>query len=642
MKLEWRDCRIRWDGEILELGNSRLESRWILGGGGLDLALFRRREGDFCWQGQPGPGSPLPPPHLKHRVLHSPWQGSEDRLELELRWPGRRQLLEIWPGGAFVACRRRWLGGAAFASALLPAAEGGVEQDAAPAAGAGEDVICAAALPAVHLDWQCVTLREQSDLRDALVLEQSAPVYPREELRLEGTALLLRARPGGEVLAAVRAAPACGGPGGFRLVGGRLEVWGTSPMEPGHTAGEGCRCFVGAAEDADSLWRAWRESYRMLWKAPWQSRGRMLSNTWGDRSRDSRVCAAFVADEIRLAARLGLDCVQIDDGWQKGRTKNSARPQGGAWGSYYDADPDFWAPHPQRFPDGLAPLVRLAKAQGVELGLWFSPDSSGEFCHWKEDVETLLGLWRQGIRVFKLDGVDLPGDRALRRYQKLLEAVCRATGGRVDLQQDITAQRRMGMLLGCQYGSLFVENRYTDFGNYYPHRTLRNLWSLARFVPAQRLLMELPNPARNPQNYGRDSLAPVRWPLDWLLASVICGQPLFWMELSGLSNAQRAQLAEAAAQLEPWRQLLWECDIQPVGSRPDGFSVCGFFCRHPAGGGLVLALREMGKADILRLGRPVKLQKLLGGPARCSDWPEGYIQLLRPASFGLFCWSEPD
>ena len=150
--------------------------------------------------------------------------------------------------------------------------------------------------------------------------------------------------------------------------------------------------------------------------------------------------------------------------------------------------------------------------------------------------------------------------------------------------------------------------------------------------------MELPNPARNPQNYENDPLAPGRWQLEWLLASVICAQPLFWMELSGLSNAQRFQLAEAVERMKPWRQILWECDIQPVGSMPDGFSVCGFFCSHPAGGGLVLALREMGEQDTLQLDKPVKLEKLLGGPARCGESPRSYIQLLSPGSFGLFRW----
>lgn len=101
------------------------------------------------------------------------------------------------------------------------------------------------------------------------------------------------------------------------------------------------------------------------------------------------------------------------------------------------------------------------------------------------------------------------------------------------LQQDITAEQRMGYLAAREYGTLFVENRYTDFGNYYPHRTLRNLWMLARYVPAQRMLFELLNPARNTERYRADPLAPGRYTADYLFASVMAAQPLLWMELSG-------------------------------------------------------------------------------------------------------------
>ena len=38
-----------------------------------------------------------------------------------------------------------------------------------------------------------------------------------------------------------------------------------------------------------------------------------------------------------------------------------------------------------------------------------------------------------------------------------------------------------------EYGNIFLENRYTDWGNYFPYRTLRNLWQLSRYVPAERI-----------------------------------------------------------------------------------------------------------------------------------------------------------
>ena len=91
---------------------------------------------------------------------------------------------------------------------------------------------------------------------------------------------------------------------------------------------EGCTCVLGTAP-AERLWEQYRAFYRLGWQAPWQRHALLLSNTWGDRNRDARVCETFVLQEIDRAAALGLDTVQIDDGWQKGTTVNSARPLGG-------------------------------------------------------------------------------------------------------------------------------------------------------------------------------------------------------------------------------------------------------------------------------------------------------------------------
>ena len=57
----------------------------------------------------------------------------------------------------------------------------------------------------------------------------------------------------------------------------------------------------------------------------------------------------------------------------------------------------------------------------------------------------------------------------------------------------MTAGRRWGYHYGNEYGNIFLENRYTDWGNYHPHWTLRNLWMLARTVPPQNLQIEFLN-----------------------------------------------------------------------------------------------------------------------------------------------------
>ena len=84
---------------------------------------------------------------------------------------------------------------------------------------------------------------------------------------------------------------------------------------------------------------------------------------------------AFISGEIRAAHRLGIDIVQIDDGWQLGRSMNSGDANAPAiTEGFYALDPNYWTVDPERFPNGLAALSQEAQDLGLELGLWFTPD----------------------------------------------------------------------------------------------------------------------------------------------------------------------------------------------------------------------------------------------------------------------------
>ena len=69
--------------------------------------------------------------------------------------------------------------------------------------------------------------------------------------------------------------------------------------------------------------------------------------------------AAAASGAVAGAEARDAAVVQIDDGWQKGRSANSAKGKG-VWNGYWAADPDFWQPDARRFPGGLAPVVRAA------------------------------------------------------------------------------------------------------------------------------------------------------------------------------------------------------------------------------------------------------------------------------------------
>lgn len=126
-------------------------------------------------------------------------------------------------------------------------------------------------------------------------------------------------------------------------------------------------------------------------------------------------------------------------------------------------------------------------------------------------------------------------------------------------------------------GTLFVENRYTDWHRWWPYATFRNLWQLSQAIPPVRLRFECLNPKRNMDKYRNDPLAPAGYPLDWIFASVMAASPLIWCELSGLSAESRAELGRILPVWRGFRDELHAGVAYPVGPCPDGTTTSGFF-----------------------------------------------------------------
>lgn len=238
-------------------------------------------------------------------------------------------------------------------------------------------------------------------------------------------------------------------------------------------------------------------SYQKNIRRHFRNRDEMvMMNTWGDRSQDTKVNEAFCLQELERAAKLGITHFQIDDGWQVGKSPNSAVAKG-SFKNIWD-NKDYWKPDPVKYPRGLAPIVKKGKKLGIEIGLWFNPSVQNDFVDWEKDAETLIGLYREyGIRIFKIDGLTIPTKKAEINLQNLFDKVLAETDNKVMFNLDATASRRGGYHMFNEYGNIFLENRYTDWQNYYPYWTLRNLWMLSKYVPAEKLQIEFLNKWRN-------------------------------------------------------------------------------------------------------------------------------------------------
>ena len=224
------------------------------------------------------------------------------------------------------------------------------------------------------------------------------------------------------------------------------------------------------------------------------------------------------------------------------------------------------------------------------MGLWFSPDSAGDFENWSADAGILADFHRRlGIRYFKLDGVNVRSKTGDRNFSALLQTAARSG---ISLQLDVTAGDRFGYHYKPQYGVLFVENRYSDWGNYFPYRTLRSLWMLSRWIPTRMLQFEVLNPRRHPENYPDDPFAPGTYEMDYLFASVMAANPLLWCELSRLEPRDAAALRKIIAAWRPHRTALFQADVCPVGEEPSGRSCTGFWASCGTDHGYFIFLRE--------------------------------------------------
>ena len=467
------------------------------------------------------------------------------------------------------------------------------------------DTIEALRLPPGHLRARAVRFYDVTDVYNTLAREEECLLYGgRGYEKLQGNLLFLSddVEPGGLLI--VKEAPTLVGQLNYRgcdfhtAAREVLEVRGTGlktaelqPERPLACYGSTVAVYDPHTESGEETLRAWYNA----WDRPLPDRHTyILANTWGNRSQDEKVCAEFIQAEIDRAAEMGVDVCQIDYGWQYGSIFDPATHDGFTSDRYRDREDAFWGIREDRFPEQFEHITEHGREKGVEVGVWFAPDDWNDFADWELDRDRLLDLYRRfDMRHFKLDIFDVSSKLGEARLADMLDGLMEGSDGQIALQMDLTNCRRLGYFYHHHIGEIFLENRYTDWGNYYPHYTLRNLWQLSRYIPTRRLEMEFLDLDRNPGNYPDDPLAPHHYSPAYAFAVTMAGSPLAWMELSELDEGEVTELSEVISAYRSERKRLGACDIWPIGEEPTGRSWTGFQAVDEAGGGYLLLYREL-------------------------------------------------
>ncbi len=285
-------------------------------------------------------------------------------------------------------------------------------------------------------------------------------------------------------------------------------------------------------------------------------------------------------------------------------------------------------------------MAEEAGEHGLKLGLWFAPDTHDLFALMDRDVAILKKAYDEWkVRFFKLDMYWIETKEMSDRFLEFLDRIY-AFGDDVEVQLDVTREARVNYFCGREYGTVFVENRYTKWANYFPHRTLRNIWSLSRCVPTQKLQFEITNPDLNANCYkDNDPFVPSLYSMDYLFASVMLSNPLFWMEMQFLSEERRAELARIMPVWKACREELSSADVAPIGDVPTGRSHTGFLITTLEDEQYVLLFRESNDVSCKLIEVPVKasvcellasncaaeLEILDGGVMMKSSEPRSYV-----------------
>ena len=609
-------CSVKWTADSLRVGNGLFAREYAVRGGVLRTLSFKA-EGGGEWQ--KAPTAPKRGERMDVEAAQARWSPvGVDGIRVKVAFGDRS--VELWlfrdmPG---VIAKRSWTDSVNPVHDLERGWDTLKEDNSALAkCRAAADLITF--LP-MHVKATDLTCLDQTDIRNSLVVSHERLLMGYDwSFTIAASSLDCRDTLTGDGLVFVRMAPmpTCrpGRPDDFILDGKQ----GVALLANGYPLGE--LAYRGGEAGRQRAVIAFQRALRPY--RPGRD-GVLLSNTWGAGNRDSRINQEFLLKEIEAGSKIGVDVIQIDDGWQHGRTANSSKKANEGkqkvWSGYWDTDPDFWKEDRERFPDGLEFLVGKAKEKGMRFGLWFGPDSSNEAANWQRDADCLLDYHRRlGVDYFKMDSMKLQTPTAISRNRMMFDRMLELSGGAMVFDLDCTAQVRPGYLGLIDIGPLFLENRYTKRPIYWPHQTLKNLWDLSRLIDPVRLRMEFNNPDTNHGNYGGSPLCHGNYRPDALFATVMAASPLAWMELSDVSEASIAALAPLVSRWKAERTRWHGGVIHPVANRPDGITWTGFVSEAPDGG-YALLFRELNGNDSYKLdlepvfgARRLKVEGVIGG-----------------------------
>ncbi|VGO19383.1 alpha-galactosidase [Pontiella sulfatireligans] len=309
------------------------------------------------------------------------------------------------------------------------------------------------------------------------------------------------------------------------------------------------------------------------------------ANTWGsgNSGEESMAMASEkeVLREIKSVADLGIDVLQIDDGWQCGRQQPSNKAQ--AWHVRED-----W------YPAGWENVRAAAKKKNLKLGLWTAAYAG---------LDDLKRNYDEGGFVtWKYDFARIANYNDLYSHWSKLRAFLLYTGHNARMAVDVTENApRFGYFWARDFGCVWLSNRKPENpSNTIPKPTLmlRENRELSKYVNLNKFEL----PIQNFQRVNQQKSDAHLYGHPYEVALGLMGIPTFFQTTYYYEGQARNEVRGLVQLYKKYQQELYKHYVFAIGDDPNGAAWSGFQWLEPdSTEGFLLIFRERGNKETHKL-----------------------------------------
>lgn len=302
----------------------------------------------------------------------------------------------------------------------------------------------------------------------------------------------------------------------------------------------------------------------------------ILGNTWGpgDPLGNRFAEEPFILKEIPALANLGVDVLQIDDGWEQG-------------GSLQDAHGFL-----PKYKNGWEDIKASADRYGIRLGLWvavrnaLTSDMESDldqlgFIAWKADFDHLAN--RQDFE-----------DRTV-KYREVMKHSWMKTQFTLCPEYD---NLRYGWYFAKEYGSIYFQNIQEALPEHLtmvPYHVLRQHWLMSKYFNSNKLQVMLQNPKRT----NRDRSDAYLHGHSYCFAMGLPFIPVFFQSAQFLDDQGKQELKQLISVYKKYREDMFNCYTFPIGKVPSNDSWSGFqMINEKMDEGYILLFRELHNTEV--------------------------------------------